>query len=177
MKFKGSQIGVSHFQIENKDYRWEYCHNPSNLPTTVLMLGITTEEKNIILIKLFRFPVNNFCIELPGGTINDRESTEEASQREFLQETGYSSGSKFEFLCKGFLYSGGSNDQFVVYFSPKCTKIKEIDLDLVEEYCGLKVIEMSPHQVISKIGSGDINIDTPISHAILAAIAQGKIKL
>lgn len=48
-----------------------------------------TPMREIILIRQFRYGSNRLEIEIPGGTVNDRENPVAAGCRELLEETGY----------------------------------------------------------------------------------------
>lgn len=48
-----------------------------------------TPNKDLVLIRQFRYGSNRMEIEIPGGMINDREHPIEAGCRELLEETGY----------------------------------------------------------------------------------------
>lgn len=59
------------------------------LPASVVAMAIT-EENEVILVKQFRYPVNDMMTELPGGFIDPEEQPQQAILRELLEETGYS---------------------------------------------------------------------------------------
>lgn len=50
-----------------------------------------TKDDNVVLIRQFRFGVDDHELELPGGLIDDGEDPLAAAKRELLEETGYSS--------------------------------------------------------------------------------------
>ncbi len=58
------------------------------LPVSACALGIT-EAGEFVLVKQFRYPINQECIELPGGFVDENEPKESAIERELLEETGY----------------------------------------------------------------------------------------
>ena len=66
------------------------------LPTSVAAMAIT-EDNNVILVKQYRHPVNEFLVELPGGFIDAGEEPQQAIARELLEETGYTFSS-FQYL-------------------------------------------------------------------------------
>jgi len=59
-----------------------------NSPDGVIILAVT-ETGEIILIKQFRAAFNQHTLELPGGSIDESESPQEAAARELYEETGY----------------------------------------------------------------------------------------
>jgi len=55
-------------------------------------------DKRVLLIRQFRYPVNRVMIELPAGKIDPDESPENTIKRELEEETGYSSNNIIK-LC------------------------------------------------------------------------------
>jgi 8-oxo-dGTP pyrophosphatase MutT (NUDIX family) len=55
-----------------------------------------TGDGYVVMIRQFRQGSRTFCLEIPGGLV-DQETPEEAAKRELLEETGYA-GEKIEFL-------------------------------------------------------------------------------
>ena len=62
------------------------------------ILNYSSKPKKIILVGVFRFPINKYCLEFPGGFIdksdfendsNFSETIKKASLRELEEETGY----------------------------------------------------------------------------------------
>ena len=163
-------LHVQEFDLPGgKAGRWESL-NVGETPT-ILLCGLTPEKK-LVLVNLFRFPVNSFCTELPGGCVDQNETLEQAVLREFEEETGHRP-KKVSPLCGGFLWNGKSSGRFQVWFGEECEKVAEVELDPVEQYAQLTVEIMDPKEVMDLIVSGDMTIDPPIAHAILAMKAKG----
>lgn len=55
-----------------------------------------TEDGNVVMIRQFRQGSKTFCLEIPGGLV-DNETPLDAAKRELLEETGYF-GEKIEYL-------------------------------------------------------------------------------
>lgn len=66
------------------------------LPTSVAAMAVS-EEGDVILIRQYRYPVNEVLIEIPGGFIDADELPQQAIERELLEETGYTFSS-FHYL-------------------------------------------------------------------------------
>ncbi|MBM4140620.1 MAG: NUDIX hydrolase [Nitrospira sp.] len=82
----------------------------------IVAIVAVTDNKEILLIRQFRPPVNGYVIEFPAG-LNDRGDTfEEAAKRELLEETGYSAG-ELIFLTKGPMSSGASGEILTVFLA------------------------------------------------------------
>lgn len=57
-----------------------------------------SEEGKVIMVRQYRHALGETCIEIPGGCVDDTDSShEEAVARELMEETGYSF-SGFEYL-------------------------------------------------------------------------------
>lgn len=52
---------------------------------------VVTEEERVILVRQYRYPVDQVTLELPGGVIEKGEEPMAAAKREMQEETGYTS--------------------------------------------------------------------------------------
>ena len=58
------------------------------LPPSACAMAITANNE-VVLVKQFRYPVNDSMIELPGGFVDDGEQPLQGITRELMEETGY----------------------------------------------------------------------------------------
>lgn len=75
-----------------------------------------TDDKEALLIRQFRPPVNRYVIEFPAGLNDKGDTLEEAAKRELLEETGYSARELF-FLTEGVMSSGASGEILTVFLA------------------------------------------------------------
>ena len=72
-----------------------------NTPEGVVIYGVTGENNDqIVLVKQFRYPINDYIYELPAGLVDPSETPQQAGVREFKEETG------MEFT----IYNGGREE-------------------------------------------------------------------
>lgn len=88
--FEGKFIKLWNTKFLDKasnEQNWEWVEKKN----IVCVLPITPEGK-IVLIKNYRVPVEDYCIEFPAGMIDkENENVFDAVQRELYEETGYES--------------------------------------------------------------------------------------
>lgn len=58
------------------------------MPQSACALAIT-EDGEALMVKQYRYPVDEILLELPGGFIDGKESPQVGMARELLEETGY----------------------------------------------------------------------------------------
>jgi ADP-ribose pyrophosphatase len=88
---KWLQMKAKHATNGEHQVRWEYVQCTGAYPEgrSVIVLPITEHTNEVILIANYRYPVNQFVIELPAGFIDSGEDEVSAAIREVKEETGY----------------------------------------------------------------------------------------
>ena len=82
----------------------------------IVAVVAVTDNKEVLLIRQFRPPVNGYVIEFPAG-LNDRGDTlEETAKRELLEETGYAVR-EMVFLTEGPMSSGASGEILTAFLA------------------------------------------------------------
>lgn len=147
-------LKISYQDAEGARRQWEAVERV-NCEGVVAVVPVT-DEGEMILIRQFRPPVNNYVVEFPAG-LNDRgETPEEAASRELLEETGYEAGEMI-FLAKGPLSSGLSGEVLSAFLA-KGLKFKGLGRhDETEDLEVIKVPAGNIYQALSRL-SGEGNL-------------------
>lgn len=151
--------------------------NRGNLSKQTVLVAALTNEGKLVIVKQFRFPVDSFCFEMPGGVVDQGESPAEAMRRELLEETGYETLEEIEPIGRLFLYNAMTNDRAEIYVARGCRKVNDVQPDGVEAYAKLEVLEMDPHELMTMINEGDIRVDPTLAQALLILNHRRLVKL
>lgn len=140
--------------------RWDEMRNPRNGKSqkmiilqskdAVNVVAISPKEK-MIFVRQYRFGIEAFTLELPGGLADDEEGRVLAAKRELKEETGYV-GSEWSELGKV-----GANpvfmDSYVYHFLAKNVEAKyELALDDGED---IEIVELPVDEVYRKFKAGE----------------------
>jgi ADP-ribose pyrophosphatase len=113
----------------------------------IVVIVAVTDDKEVLLVRQFRPPVNGYVIEFPAG-LNDRGDTlEEAAKRELLEETGYSAREMI-FLAEGPMSSGASGE-ILTAFLAKGLEFKGIGKR--DETEDIEVLKVPINEIDSKL--------------------------
>jgi 8-oxo-dGTP pyrophosphatase MutT (NUDIX family) len=86
--------------------RYDWVTNPRNAKSMKALvleaadwvnIVAITPEKNIVIVKQYRFGIGRRTMEIPAGIINTGETPEHAAKRELKEETGYT-GTSWKYL-------------------------------------------------------------------------------
>lgn len=58
-------------------------------PEGMAVYAVTEDGGRLVLVRQYRYPVNDYLYELPAGLIEPGETAEEAACREMIEETGW----------------------------------------------------------------------------------------
>jgi ADP-ribose pyrophosphatase len=128
-------------------------------------------QKNIILVKQYRYCCGCCSIEIPAGTfeMNDDDGLE-VVKRELLEETGYVSDC-WQYLGSVFESSAKLTNQMHLYFASNCRKIGKQNLDEVEE---IQVIVVPFEKAIEMVMDNEIRCSSSANGILRVARLLGK---
>ena len=81
------------FSVESVDFHHPHRAKPQdffviNAPDWVNVIALTPDGR-LVLVRQFRYGLNDFSVEIPGGVIDQGEDPVAAAVRELQEETGY----------------------------------------------------------------------------------------
>jgi len=120
-----------------------------------------TAGGEIILIRQYRPPLDNYVIEFPAG-LNDRgETIAEAASRELLEETGYEAAEMIP-LGKGPLSSGSSREILTVCLAKRLTFKGIGERDETEDIEVMKISFDDVYETLSQLEKAGNLVDLKI---------------
>ncbi len=149
LEFNGAFINLKKDQVQlsngEKHYREVVIH-----PGGVAVVAITDEDK-IILVRQWRYAVNDELIELPAGKLEENEDPFVAIKRELQEETGFIAKNWYSL---GFIYTapGFCNERLYLY---KATDLTFIGTNFDEGEV-IQTLEFSFEEVDELIKEGKI---------------------
>lgn len=88
-------------------------------PGAVAIVAVTVDDE-VVLVRQWRHAVQQELLEIPAGTAETGESSEETARRELLEETGYTADSIKE-IARYYSSAGFSNEQMTLFLAEGCT--------------------------------------------------------
>ncbi|WP_333870461.1 NUDIX hydrolase [Desulforamulus putei] len=79
-----------------------------------------TEDKKVLLVTQYRYPVSEILLEAPAGKMDPRENPVACARRELKEETGYTAGS-LEKICEFYTTPGFTNELMHVFLARDLT--------------------------------------------------------
>lgn len=120
---------------------------------------------------MWRWPVECWTIEPPGGMSEPNEPLEHAAARELLEETGYRANS-LKLLAEVPIFTAGTNAWAAIFVANDCVKTQDPELDEMEEAAGLEVVEMGLTEIMQGAPGRGAAIDSILSHALMVFLRE-----
>ena len=119
------QIVCDTVRESGRDYPYSYV----KIKDCAAVLCIV--EQSVLLLRQYRHTLRSWEYEIPAGSVEDGENTEEAAKREVMEETGYDI-KEMVFLGWYHLSVGSTTERVFLYYA-LCHKQKKQKLDVLEK--------------------------------------------
>src|SRR5256885_7931906 len=165
MVFKGQvfDVTVDTVREQGETYIREVVHHKGS---AVILPAF--DDGTIALVRQYRHPAVKYLLELPAGTLNDKERPEEGAARELEEELGLVSG-KLEKLAEFFVSPGFCEEKMWLYLATDLTETAQRleDDELIE------VVRLPIDRALQMINDGEIEDAKTIIGLLLAAPRVG----
>ncbi len=108
---------------------------------------IVTKDEKIVMVRQYRYPVDQITFELAGGVIEKDENPETAALREMQEETGYTSN-EVEYLFKAAANPALMNGTAYFFLARNAEKIASTNFDELED---LDVVNFSKGEFLQML--------------------------
>ncbi len=122
------------------------------------------DDGTIALVKQYRHPAVKYLLELPAGTLNDREPPEVGAARELEEELGLVPG-RLEKLCEFFVSPGFLSEKMWLYLA---TDLQETEQRLEDDEA-IEIVRMPIDRALQMITDNEIEDAKTIIGLLLAA--------
>jgi ADP-ribose pyrophosphatase len=122
------------------------------------------DDGTIALVRQYRHPVVRYLLELPAGTLDDKEPPEAGAARELEEELGLVAG-KLEKLCEFFISPGFCEEKMWLYLA---TDLRETAQRLDDDEM-IEVVRLPIERALQMITDGEIEDAKTIVGLMLAA--------
>ena len=122
------------------------------------------DDGTIALVKQYRHPAVKYLLELPAGTLNDRERPEIGAARELEEELGLVAN-RMEKLCEFFVSPGFLSEKMWLYLA---TDLRETEQRLEDDEA-IEVVRMPIDRALQMITDNEIEDAKTIIGLLLAA--------
>lgn len=159
--FEGRVFDVSADTVREGEqtYVREVVHHPGS----VVILPVF-DDGAIALVKQYRHPAVKYLLELPAGTLNDRERPEVGAARELEEELGVVAG-RLEKLSEFFVSPGFLSEKMWLYLA---TDLRETQQRLEDDEA-IEIVRVSLDRALQMITEGEIEDAKTIIGLLLAA--------
>ena len=145
----------------------EFVRHPgavSVLPFLVLSHDNFREHK-VILVRQFRYPVEETLLEIPAGRLESGENPEETAKREMIEEIGYQVG-ELRHISTFYTTPGYTNEVMHLFFAYLLEKTEaQPEQDEV-----LEIETLTLGEALDQVEKGEIKDGKTIAALVLAAV-------
>ena len=126
------------------------------------------DDGTIALVRQYRHPAVRYLLELPAGTLNDKERPEEGAARELEEELGVRAG-RWEKLSEFFVSPGFCEEKMWLYLATDMTGCEQkLEAD---EF--IEIVRVPVDRALQMITDGEIEDAKTIIGLLLAASRLG----
>ena len=147
----------------DKTYVREVVHHPGS---AVILPAY--DDGTIALVRQYRHPAVKYLLELPAGTLKDRERPEDGAARELEEELGLIAR-KLEKLSEFFVSPGFCSEKMWLYLATDLTETAQ----RLEDDEAIEVVRMPLSRALQMITDGEIEDAKTIIGLMLAAPRLG----
>jgi 8-oxo-dGTP pyrophosphatase MutT (NUDIX family) len=133
---------------------------------------VVTEGERVVLVRQYRYPVNQTTYELPGGVIEKNEDPALAAVREMEEETGYTS-TEVEYLFKAAANPALNANTAYFYLAKNAVKLKATNFDALED---IDVVSFSKDEFIQLLKENKLQHGVQIGAMYEAMVRLGWLK-
>jgi len=151
-----------------REHGQTYVRDVVRHPGSAVILPVFADN-TIALVKQYRHPAVKYLLELPAGTLNDRERPEVGAARELEEELGLVAG-RMEKLSEFFISPGFLSEKMWLYLA---TDLRETQQRLEEDEA-IEIVRVSIDRALQMITDNEIEDAKTIIGLLLAAPRLGK---
>jgi ADP-ribose pyrophosphatase len=125
------------------------------------------DDKNVILVRQFRYPVGESLLEIPAGRLEPGEDPEETARREMIEEIGYIAGD-LKLVSTFFTTPGYTSEVMYLFFA---YNLKKTDAKPeIDEILEIESLDME--MALEQIDRGIIKDGKTIAALALASLKK-----
>jgi len=159
--FRGKVFTVSVDTVREGDatYQRDVVHHPGSAVIIPLF-----PDETVALVKQYRHPAVRYLLEVPAGTLEEREDPEIGAARELEEELGLVAG-RLDLLSEFFVSPGFCEEKMWVYLATELSDTKQnLDEDEI-----IEVVKISLQEALEMISDGEIQDAKTIIALLLTA--------
>ena len=162
-KYNASHVSLKSTVIQDKngkEHNWEWVERNNTTKAVAIIPLFDNEEKKrteLILLKQFRVPVNDYVIEFPAGLVDKEGECEfDVAERELFEETGLTLGNPYQIGPQLYTSPGLTNESISYVVAHVFGEPSIKNTGLLED---ISVLRLSVEEVKKLLISDDIKID------------------